>query len=219
MSELQMAYTTCEPTTLFDQEVTAALQQALYQQVPASISSVQREVRARFHPALAKNIAGSRLRTEIEHRLLGLPGRYPMVTADVFPNSTKSHHHVQLRCGKIVLTAAKTEGPGQLPRDADYRNQLLAAGGMALFQPPDEAGDPVFCLLAYGVVFDGGLAALDFVNIVFPHPNGVDVAGMIDLGARYGMDDAASPSGDAGTSESEERLVRAKQGSKERKTG
>lgn len=124
------------------------------------------------------NVSGNHRWGAIETELYSLGAAHGM-EVEWKPNAANSSHHVELRVGRFVITVSKTEGPGQLPVDADFRRTLIEATQPRLFEDRLIPSDGyIYALVVHGPVEDKG--EVGFIQALFPDRDG-SVCDRLDL--------------------------------------
>jgi hypothetical protein len=118
---------------------------------------------------IRRNVAGVQRWGIIESHLNRLAEEYG-VEAEWLPNSTGSAYHVELRSEEYLLTVAKTDERGRLPREAEYRTTLLAESQLRLFAEPNPTGTHILGIVVHGPDEDG--CGPNFIDVLFPDPDG-----------------------------------------------
>lgn len=90
-------------------------------------------------------------------------------------NAASTSHYVQVECGTLIITASAVELPGDLPRNANFRNSLAKAGQTSLLRLMGEApeiGDGIDCIYAILTHCTSRDGALIDARIVVPNETG-----------------------------------------------
>ena len=149
--------------------------------------------RERFSHPVARDHRPHLRRALIEEGWLALAAKHPGVAAESTPNRIGSAFHTVVRCGTIVLTASKVDGPEDLPRHALFRKTYARQPQMVLdlpgvAPPPDVSlaaeADGLYALLTHGPAEDDPSAPA-FVQLGFPTPTCSAYVARVDLLARY----------------------------------
>jgi hypothetical protein len=142
----------------------------------------------RFTREVAHDYYPSERRAIIENSLPLL--RYKHPGTSVVPRSNKrgTSYFQQISRNRSILTVSKTLNPGDLPRDADFRQTLARDPQLVLetfadqfpeFAPNPEA-DAYYGIVTHGSD-DNDPAKLGYIEILIPDSTGKHVLGRIDL--------------------------------------
>lgn len=90
------------------------------------------------------------------------------VTAE--PNAIANCFHTELRSGRVVVTVSAVAAPGEVVREAVFRNGLAQDSQLDLFlapvPPPDDA--KLYAIILHGPLGGGLLLSPSFINVAFP---------------------------------------------------
>lgn len=161
--------------------------------VVRSYRSADEYSRDNFSAPVARDLRPLLRRANIEEGWLALAVRHSGVVAISLPNRVGSAFHTVVRCGTIVLTASKVDGPEDVPRHALFRKTYAKQPQLVLdlpgvLPPPvvqlaNEA-DGLYALLTHGPAEDDpGVPA--FVALGFPTADCSAYVARVDLLARF----------------------------------
>lgn len=116
-------------------------------------------------------------RADIETALPGLATKYKAlgVTASKVSNANGTDWHTELRCGAVVHTVSKTEGPDTAIRPAEYRKSLAKDHrlNMPWAKPASEDeddADVLWACVTHGPSINEAIPA--YIRVVFPLRDG-----------------------------------------------
>lgn len=124
-------------------------------------------------------------RAQIENGLAQLPAKHVHLGFAPKTNKRDTSGFGQLMAGISVLTISKTDGPGLLPREADYRSTLckinqLVLEGIGVQVPEAPAPNAIYGVVVHGPD-DDNVARMGFVKALLPDASGKQVLRTIDL--------------------------------------
>lgn len=135
-------------------------------------------------------------RADIETALPALATKFKKlgVSARKVPNKNGTDWHTEIRCGAVVITVSKTEGPDVAVREAEYRKTLAADHRMnmpwaAKPESVEDDADVLWACAAHGPSDSPNIPA--YIRIVFPLPDGsfqdhISITNMIAAGTKKG---------------------------------
>lgn len=108
-------------------------------------------------------------RAMVEEHLWKTGNRFHKLDAENSLNVARNCHHVEIRSPSIVLTANAVDSPGQMVRDARFRNTLARSNQYVLLPELEEPldGDYFFAMLLHGPDLEDA-SRVAFVELAFP---------------------------------------------------
>jgi hypothetical protein len=144
------------------------------------------EARKAFCEPVARDYYPIRRRAMIEDSLPMLKNRHPQlrVTSQMNRRRTSSYH--QITHNRSVVTQSKTDGPGELPREAEFRKTLAESPQLVfeeyreLVPGHDPTADAVFGILGHGPA-ENDAEGVGYIEVLIPDAAGERVLSRIDL--------------------------------------
>jgi hypothetical protein len=132
---------------------------------------------ARWHRPLLR-------RALIESQLSELAAAYSPTLTPVWCNAAcEANPYLEIKACGFTITVAKIEGPGMLPREADYRSASSEVN-YTLFPDAEESDGTKYAILSHVAALNGQRP--DFVYFLFPDSDYTRVLYHIDLRDRFG---------------------------------
>jgi hypothetical protein len=154
------------------------------------------DARDRFPESVAHDYYPIARRAMIESALPMLVHRHSGLQVIPTRNKKGSSWYYQLARNRSVLTQSKTDGPGELPRDADFRRtlaqnpQLVLESFRHLVPSIEVDANAVYGIVVHGPM-DNDRDQLGFIEILIPDATGSRVLARIDLAGYW--DGLSSP--------------------------
>ena len=126
-------------------------------------------------------------RAHVETNIREIVTRHQGISAKSRQNVAKNCHHVCVYSGRFFLTASCVYAPGEVVKEADYRNNYALSNQLHLFEKEPEIpkNGPIYGILLHGEDKERvGYPA--FLQVAFLHPNGEQyIIEPIDLLQRF----------------------------------
>jgi hypothetical protein len=135
-----MAVSPAEIEEVYFTSLSKAMNQTLLRLVFGGYNTAY-EACDKFPPQEARDLRPTYRWVQIRSDLLGLPARFDGIKA------TSEPYHTRLTAGGIILTAHSVEGPGLLPRDAEYRREYACTSQLDIWE--DNDGAYIYAILAH----------------------------------------------------------------------
>lgn len=165
-----------QQSKFYMEQVPIAVTTAIRMIVTGSYADSARFVEERWSAREAKDALPHVRRADIETALTALRGRFRRdgVRVDKVPNKRGTAWHTEIRCGLVVITQSKTEGPEVPVREAEFRKSFAADCHLNLFpteeQEPEDDADALWACVVHGPSENPAVPA--YIKVAFPLPDG-----------------------------------------------
>lgn len=190
-----------DPQAFFDSQVSQQVQERLLRLILAAYLQARRDIRDDYQPQVAHDVFPHILRARVDSFLYSIGSRFGFsdVEARYEPNKQSNSFHTVMKVGKVVLTSSAVEGPGVVPRNAEFRNEIADAQSRFIVDSGcnafviDDMPTPDDAVL-YGLIIHGPEAygvktplryIPGFVRVAFPNRSCSAYLDCLDLKARF----------------------------------
>lgn len=168
-------------TAIFDEHVPKDFQEQTLRLLFAVYREAHEQCYSIASAPQARDLLPYLRRARIESDWASLAQRHAGLSATTCTNAAKNCHHVEIVAGEVVLTESKTDGPSDLPAEAEFRDTIVQTCQQNLFEP-EPPGDKLYAILIHGT--DDG-QHLSFARMAFPTRDLLTYRGSVDLFARF----------------------------------
>ena len=173
--------------TLFHSEVPDALLKDLCRAICRGHQQAHAYCSLHYRDEEAHDARAHICRAHVDTNIRDIVPRHEGVTAKSRQNVAKNCFHACVYCGRFFLTASSVSSPGEIVREAEFRNNYAFSNQFHLFEkeldPPKDGS-------IYGIILHGESKKHpgypSFLQVAFLHPNGKEyIAQPIDLLRRF----------------------------------